>query len=193
MDKDDTRDGEMTETELIALLASLKRESAPEADFESRFVLELRERLARESVCCPARRLLWDHLLQMLANFGPRKLAYGVSTLGLGVLAVGFFALPEEQDFPVAAVPKSPLSRLESSLAALRKNCRQGSAHTCTTIRICEQKRAPYTDAGLASGDFATSFEHVFAPASGDTMSVDMGMGASALDSFPIYTTAAGF
>ncbi len=193
MDKDDTSTGGISESELVGLLASLKVEPAPETDFEGRFLYDLRERLARESVCCPARRLLWDHILQLFSGFGSRKLAYGASTLGLGALAVSLFALPGEPASSDVAVKTSPLSRLENSLAALRSNCGHEAAQTCTTIRICEQKKAPYTDASLASGSFSASFGHILSPSVGDTIPVNMGMNVSVQDAFPTYTTAAGF
>ncbi len=189
MEKNDTGTGGISETELVALLASLKVEPAPEADFEGRFLCDLRERLARESVCCPARRLLWDHVVQMLANFGPRKLAYGASTLGLGALAVGFFAFPGQPAASVAAAAKSPLSRLEHSMASLRPNSGR-DAEACTTIRIGEQGKKPYTDLSLASGSFAVPFERA---ATVDTVPVNAGFGTRMLDSFPAYTTGIGF
>ncbi len=190
MDKDDTGKGGISESELIGLLASLKVEPAPETDFEGRFLYDLRERLARESVCCSARSLLWAHVRQMLANFGPRKLAYGASTLGLGALAVGVFALPEESSSAGVAAVKKPLSRLESSLASLRPNSASDTA-ACTTIRICPQKKAPYTDSNLASVGFSTSFGNSLPAA--DTIPVNMGLDMHVVDAFPSFTTSAGF
>ncbi len=190
MDKSDTGTGGISETELVGLLAAMKVEPAPEADFETRFLHDLRERLACESVCCPARRLFWEHVLQLFLNFGPRKLAYGASTLGLGALALGFFALPNEEEVSGAAVAaKSTLTRLERSLAALRPNAGQ-ETQACTTIRICEQKKAPYTDAGLASGGLSTTFGF---GAAAEFVPANIGVEASMLDSFPSYTTAVGF
>ncbi len=187
MDKNDTGRGGISESELTELLASLKVEPAPEADFEARFLLDLRERLARESVCCPARRLLWEHVMQMLANFGPRKLAYSASTLGLGVLAAGFFALPGEPEQAGASVAKNTLTRLEHSLAALRPNSEQ-VAQGCTTIRICEQEKTTYTDASLAAGDFSASMSQGSAE-----IPVNMGIDSFFSGSYPSYTTAVGF
>ncbi len=189
MDKEKTGTAGISEAELVGLLASLKVDPAPEADFEGRFLLELRDRLARESVCCPARRLLWAHIVQAFANFGPRKLAYGASTLGLGALAVGFFALPDEPAAAGVAVVRKPLSRLESSLSSLRPSNATDTA-ACTTIRICPQKPVPYTDSNLASVGFSTSFGS--APVA-DTVPVNMGLDAHALDIFPSYTTSVGF
>ncbi len=191
MDKNDTGIEGISDADLTRLLASMKVAPAPEADFEERFLYDLRERLARESVCCSARRLLWDHIVQFLTNFGSRKLAYSASTLGLGALAVGFFALPGEETTSGSAVAKSPLSRLERSLAALRPN----SGHdvdACTTITICEQKKTPYTDASLASGGIS-SFYASSASASAEVMPVNMGLTPYVADGFPSYSTASGF
>ena len=44
-----------TEEQLVALLATLRVEPVEEADFESRFLSEFHDRVAREAVCCPAR------------------------------------------------------------------------------------------------------------------------------------------
>ncbi len=189
MDKEKTGAAGISEAELVAFLATMKVEPAPEADFEGRFLHDLRERLARESVCCPARRLLWDHLVQLFAGFGPRKLAYGASTLGLGILAAGFFAMPDETAPAGVVAVKKPLSRLESSLSSLRPNSATDTA-ACTTISICPQKKAPYTDSNLASVGFSTSFGS--APAA-DTVPVNMGLDAHVWDAFPAYTTATGF
>ncbi len=188
MDKDDTGTGGISESELVGLLASMKVEPAPEADFETRFLYDLRERLARESVCCSARRLLWDHILQMFSSFGPRKLAYGASTLGLGALAAGFFALPTEPEAVGTSVAKNTLTRLEHSLAALRPNAEQ-EVQECTTIRICEQKKASYTDASLASGSFSLGSS----AASTEAVPVNMGIDSPFMVDFPSYTTAVGF
>ncbi len=190
MDKNDTGTGGISEAELVSLMASLKVEPTPEANFEERFLYDLRERLARESVCCPARRLLWDHVLQLLANFGPRKLAYAASTMGLGALAVGFFALPGEESASGIAASKNPLSRLESSLSSLRPN---SGTEACTTIRVCAQKEAPYTDVSLASGGVSTPFGRNFSTATADTIPVNMGLDSYVADTFPSYTTATGF
>lgn len=111
--------------QLIALLATLKAEPTPEADFESRFLYDFHERVARETVCCPAHRRVWEHLQQMLANFGLRRLAYGASTLGVGALAVGYIALPEENAAMAEAAPRhNRFERTVNSLApALARDC----------------------------------------------------------------------
>ncbi len=198
MDKNDTGTGAIPESELIALLASLKVEPAPEADFEGRFLHDLRNNLARETVCCPARRLLWDHIVQMFANFGPRKLAYGASTLGLGALAIGFFILPDEADtaeaVAAAASPASavrPLSRMEYSLSALRfASARE--AEPCTSIKVCSEKQEPYTEANHTSRRFFASFERG-AAAARESVPVNMGLDAHELDAIPSFTTALDF
>ena len=86
-----------SEEQLVALLATLRVEPVKEADFEGRFLCEFHERVAREAVCCPARRHLLAHLMQMLSNFGRGRLAFGASTLCLGVVAVGYAMYPAGQ------------------------------------------------------------------------------------------------
>ena len=80
----------LSEEELVSLLASLKEDPSPEADFEARFLHDFHERVAREAVTRPARKLFWEHLLLRLTNFGKLKTVFGASSLCLGALAVGF-------------------------------------------------------------------------------------------------------
>ncbi len=194
MDKDDTQRDDISESELLGLLSSMKVQPAPETDFESRFLYDLRERLARESVCCSARRLLWDHVVQLLMNFGPRKLAYGASTLGLGALAVGFYALPGDETAAsgVVAAAKTPLTRLERSMASFRPTCDHGP-NECTAIRICEQKRTPYTETSLATGRSSMLFEHSASPASANASPASVELSAPMTDIFAPYASAVGF
>ena len=88
MDKENHSSLPESEAQLVALLATLRVKPTEEADFESRFLCEFHERVAREVVCCPARRRLWSHLMQFVDNFGRGRLAFGVSALGLVVVAV---------------------------------------------------------------------------------------------------------
>ena len=75
--------------EIIVLLRSLRIEATPEAYFEDRFIYEFRERLVSSAACRPARSLLWEHLLQIISNLGGRRLAWGLSSFGLGALCMG--------------------------------------------------------------------------------------------------------
>ena len=86
--------GPDSEEQLVAMLATLRVTATEEADFESRFLCEFHERVAREAVCCPARRHLFAHLLQMMDNLGRGRLAFGASAMGLGVLAIGYAMYP---------------------------------------------------------------------------------------------------
>ena len=105
------------ETRLVAVLASLRVSQTPEVGFEERFLYDFHERIARETVCCPARHRLFEHLLQMLENFGRRRLAYGASTLGVGVLAVGgYMAIPSQE---VSGKSSAVMSRFDSGVAAM--------------------------------------------------------------------------
>lgn len=121
------------EKRLLMILASMKEEATPEAAFEERFLYDFHERVAREAVCCPARHRVWEHVQQMLANFGLRRIAYGASTLGIGALAVGYVAMPDGAEPPPAvAAAHERFERTVSSFApALARD-----AEPCTTSYI---------------------------------------------------------
>ena len=95
---DSRKKDEMGEAQLLALLASLKVEATPEANFEERFLYDFHDRIARETVCCPAHQRVWEHLMQFLHNFGKRKLVFGASTLGVGALTMGYMIVPSSTD-----------------------------------------------------------------------------------------------
>ncbi len=132
MEEGSHTDEEMT---LAALLASLKEEATPEAHFEERFLYDFHERVAREAVCCPARHRLWEHAMQMLANFGARRLAGGASALGIGALAVGYVSLPGEE-MPMAADASSLHGRFERAVSTLSP----ALARDCSSCTSCISK-----------------------------------------------------
>lgn len=120
----------LSETDLVALLASLRKEATPEAHFEERFLYDFHERIAREAVCRPARTLLWEHIRQFLSNLGGRKLAYSASTLGAGMLALGIYSLQDSHD---ALVNKAALSggsalidHMDNSLESFNLDAEEG-------------------------------------------------------------------
>ena len=121
-----------TEEQLVALLATLRVTTTEEADFEGRFLSEFHDRVAREAVCCPARRHLFAHILQLIDNFGRGRLAFGASATGLCVLAVVYAMYPAGQagTETIASVAaehqKSPLV-----LPVLSHDLAE-----CTTIRV---------------------------------------------------------
>ena len=102
-----------TEEQLVALLATLRVTTTEEADFEGRFLSEFHDRVARETVCCPARRRLFAHLMQLIDNFGRGRLAFGASGA-------------ETSASVVAELQKSPLV-----LPVLSNDLAE-----CTTIRV---------------------------------------------------------
>ena len=121
-----------SEERLVALLATLRVEPTEEADFESRFLHEFHERVAREAVCCPARRHVFAHLLQMLSNFGRGKIAFGSSVLAFGVLAVAYSFYPTEQ---TGGETTAFMSR-ERQTSPLLFPALSSDLDDCTTIRV---------------------------------------------------------
>lgn len=126
---------------LVALLATLKQDVTPEAGFEDRFLYDFHERVARETVCCPAHRRLWEHLLQYLCNFGMRRLAYGASTLSVCAVAVGYFTYPTDVPAPVAKVQAKVSNQLECSMANLVPGLAR-DYNDCTYIKIAKEPLA---------------------------------------------------
>lgn len=128
---------------LLALLATLKQDVTPEAGFEERFLYDFHERVARETVCCPAHKRLWEHLMQFLGNFGMRRWAYGASTLSVCAMAVGYFTYPtEEMPAPVAHVQAKVSNHLECSLASLSPGLAR-DYNGCTYVSV-EKAPLPY-------------------------------------------------
>ncbi|MBR2313700.1 MAG: hypothetical protein IKA55_02475 [Akkermansia sp.] len=121
-----------SETQLVALLATLRVEPTEEADFESRFLSEFHERVAREAVCCPARRHLLEHLIQMVDNFGRGRLAFGASALGLGVVALCFAVFPGA---PAGADMAASVA-VDRHAAPLLFPALSNDVADCTTIRL---------------------------------------------------------
>ncbi len=184
----------ISETELLTLLSSLKVEATPEADFESRFLYDFHERVARESVCRPARRLLWDHLLQCFSCFGRRRrLAYGASTLGVGALAVGFFSWPTETGTPAAVAAHVPVSGIERSLSSILSSSSR-DVDACTTITVQSRKSDPFARSSFVSGHASSPFESAsILEMQPHNTPVNMGMAPGAVDSFPSFSTSASF
>lgn len=177
------------EAELVQLLASLRVEATPEASFEERFLYDLHEKVAREAVCRPARALLWEHLLQLFTNFGPRKLAYGASTLGIGALTIGLFSWQEPTPVMAVSGPVVIPSRLETSLT----NLKPGSAREFTCISVRQEERKALTNDRLAmeraSGLFGASGS---AHTEGSSEPVNMGLSLDSAVAFPALSTSPG-
>ena len=132
---------ENQEARLVAVLASMKVQITPEADFEERFLYNFHERVTQEIVCTPAHRRALDHVLQALQNFGMGKIAFGTSALGIGALALGFFSVPDTQENGIASTHRH--NRFETSLASLAPSLRS-DLDSCTCVRVL---RTPKQDA----------------------------------------------
>lgn len=148
----------------MALLATLKVDAVEEADFESRFLCEFHERVAREAVCCPARRHLLAHLMQMLDNFGRGRLAFGASALGLGVVAVCYSLYPAGN----AGVETAASVVVERQMQPLLIPALSNDLDACTTIRV-EPSRSTFEVGGVlvTRGQHSTVIEvpNNYAPA----------------------------
>jgi len=130
------------EGELVALLAALRVEAVPEADFEGRFLYDLRERIAREVVCCPARTLLWEHIVQFLTNLGRRRrLAFGATACGAFALCSAYLAWASSGSTEVHA-EATLTNRFESTLSSLKP----GVAKDVTRISVGKPTSARSVD-----------------------------------------------
>lgn len=121
------------EAQLLSLLASLKAEETPEANFEERFLYDFRNRVVLDTVCSPAHLRAWEHILQYLTNFGKKRLLFGASTLGVGVLTMGMMIVPSTDDETDARVlvAKRFDDTVSSLVPGLSRDC-----DGCTSIRI---------------------------------------------------------
>lgn len=154
-----------SEEKLVALLSTLKVEPAEESDFEGRFLYEFHERVAREAVCCPARRHLFAHIMQQIHNFGRGRLAFGASTLGLGVLAICYAAYPTGK----AGAETAATVAMERQSSPLLIPALSNDLADCTSIRV-EPAHSAFEVGGImvTRGQHTTVIEvpHVVQPAS---------------------------
>ncbi len=126
------------EAQLLSLLAALKVEETPEANFEERFLHDFHNRVVRETVCCPAHLRAWEHILQYLTNFGKKRLLFGASTLGVGVIAMGMVIvpIPDDNADTRVLVAKRFDDTVSSLVPGLARDC-----NDCTSIRVREDMR----------------------------------------------------
>lgn len=134
-----------SEEHLVALLATLKVERVEEADFESRFLAEFHERVAREAVCCPARRHLFAHIIQMLDNFGRGRIAVGASVMGLGLVAVTFALYPAEPSIVETAASVA----VEKPITPLLMPALANDLEACTSIQVEPAAHASFEVGGV--------------------------------------------
>lgn len=117
MAKSETGTGGITEDQLVELLASMRVEPAAEADYEGRFLSDLRERIARDAVCRPARTLLWEHIRQFFANVGLRKWVWGSAMCGGAALLAVCALMPGAEVAPLAAASVKAPAVVQPSVA----------------------------------------------------------------------------
>lgn len=126
--------------EISVLLRSLRIEATPEAHFEARFVYDFRERLAREAVCRPARSLMWEHLLQILSNLGGRRLAWSLSSFGVGALCMGVLFWQN------GGSAKRALASNVYQLGGHEVELRPGAVHDMVSTNVQRTKNKTYTE-----------------------------------------------
>ena len=165
MDKQPHQPTPVSEEQIVTLLASLRVTQTPEADFEARFLAEFHERVAREAVCCPARRHVLTHLLQMLENVGRGRFAFGASALGLAAAALCYalYPAPAGSADTTAAVVREKQQSLPLLIPALSNDLVE-----CTTVRIVPARSVFETEGGTVSRvEHAAIIEmpHTFVPA----------------------------
>ena len=186
----------LTEADIVALLASLRKEATPEAHFEERFLYDFHDRVAREAVCRPARKLLWEHIRQFVSNLGRRKLAYGASTLGAGAIALGLFNMPagEGELSRIASRKAAIIGQVEDALASLKP----GSAREFTSIAVGKDDKKFFTEDRMAVSQHVPSFasavrddeDFLSVSSSGP---VNMGLSSGFEAEFPSLTTNLAF
>lgn len=146
MEKDTSHTQQAEEhEELIVLLRSLRIEATPEAHFEERFIFDFHERLAHEAVSRSARSLMWEHLLHLLSNFGGRRLAWSLSSFGVGALCMGAFL------WQYGSAGKRGLASQAWELGGGVLTLHPGSSQdvVCTSVR--HRKKKAYTERLMAT------------------------------------------
>lgn len=126
--------------ELIVLLRSLRIEATPEAHFEERFICDFRERLAREAVSRSARSLMWEHMLHLLDNLGGRRLAWSLSSFGVGALCMGALF------WQASGTGKRPLAAHVWDLGSEASALRPGSAQDVVCTSVHHNKKKVFTE-----------------------------------------------
>lgn len=146
-----------SEEQLVALLATLRVEPAEELDFESRFLCEFHDRVAREAVCCPARRHLLAHLLQLVENIGRGRLAFGASVMGGIAVVLGFAMYPAENGVVGTA---ATVAMPETQSVPLQIPALSNDLADCTTIRV-QASNSPFDVPGvmITRGQHSTIIE----------------------------------
>ena len=137
MEKDPTNTPSSIDHEEISiLLRTLRIEATHEAYFEERFIYDFREKLVSEAACRPARVLLWEHLLQVLNNVGGRRIAWSLSSFGIGALCMGVFLSQ------YTGTGKRTLAVQTADYGRDTSSMRPGSSQAivCTSVRRAKQK-----------------------------------------------------
>lgn len=149
MAKKETDVDGITEARLVELLVLLRAEPVAEADYEERFVQNLRDRIARDAVCRPARTLLWEHIKQRISNISLHKWVWGTGICcGVGVLGISLL-IPQPEGAPLAvASVKAPVAApaaIPMSDSSFARLCSPASPDKFTCISVSGERRTPFT------------------------------------------------
>ncbi len=142
----DTDTAGMTEEHLVELLATLRIEPVAEANYEERFLSDLKDRIARDAVCRPARALLWQHLMQFFGNMGIRKWAWGAGVCCAAVALTATMLVPQPEGAPLAvASVKAPAPKQPLPDATFSRLYSPASSDKFTCISVSGGQRTPFT------------------------------------------------
>lgn len=188
----------LSETDLVVLLATLRKEATPEANFEERFLYDFHERIAREAVCRPARTLLWEHIRQFLSNLGGRKLAYSASTLGAGVLALGLYSMQGDPDSSAHKVAVARGTALAAQMGQPLDELEYADAQGFDAISVGKEEPKSFTRNRLSVARNNAHFVSHHQPESdvlyvSSSSPVNMGLPSGMDAAFPTLTTNVAF
>lgn len=181
MEKEPPHNRQISEhEELIVLLRSLRIEATAEAHFEERFVYDFHERLVHEAVSRSARSLMWEHILHILDNIGGRRLAWSLSSFGVGALCMGVLFWQH------GGAGKRALASQEWALGGSAPTLRPGASQDVVCTSVQHSKRKAFTErlmaARLSEPTYLAAEDDAEAPAyyfSTSTAAEDIGPGIS--------------
>lgn len=167
-------DRKLTDTEAAAdaklaeLLSSLRMDPAPEADFESRFLHDLRDRMMSESVCRPARYVFFEHLMQKFENLFGHRWIIGTSSAGVCALAAAYWIWPSATDQALPTPAAQQIAQAYTSPEQIATTLQPGASDGVCRLYVMDRSaQEPMTLCSSEQGlDFSldSSLEPVIEP-----------------------------